>query len=133
MPQVGSPSFLANMAVRRRQLNRVRSALFDLPGVAREGGPPPPVVPAQRPNPQQQAIAQARATEPVGVARPDLSTREGRLAVVGTALESVRQMKTTQALIRHELLPPMTTRDGQLFHTKKMMQLMFPSARVRFP
>lgn len=72
MAQPGGSSFLANMTQRRRQLNRTREALFDRPGIQRQGGPPPARVPAVRPNPQQQSLdvavedqaAVIRATQP---------------------------------------------------------------------
>ena len=58
MPQSGSPSYLANMARRRKGLLAVREQLLDRPGIPRTGGPPPPTAPAQeRVGPQEQALA----------------------------------------------------------------------------
>lgn len=69
----GTGSFLANSAQRRRGLNRVREALLDRPGIARQGGPPPPTAPAQdRTSPQEQALAPSE-----GEAAPE-TTAEAR-------------------------------------------------------
>lgn len=65
MPQSGGSSYLGNMAARRRQLNRVREALLDRPGVQPPNPTAPPAtVPAERPNPQEQAVRQSQAAPP---------------------------------------------------------------------
>lgn len=67
----GTGSYLANAANRRKGLNRVRQALLDRPGVARQGGPPPPTAPAQeRTSPQQQALGKSRAQQQPTQQRP---------------------------------------------------------------
>ncbi len=61
-------SVLANAAARRATLNKVRSGLLDRPGIARQGGPPPPTAPAQdRESPQEKSLEGARATPLKGV------------------------------------------------------------------
>ena len=64
MAQSGSSSFLANAQARKRGLAKVREGLLDRPGIARQGGPPPPTAPAQnRTSPQEQAIRQGRTEQ----------------------------------------------------------------------
>ncbi|KKN83846.1 hypothetical protein LCGC14_0294990 [marine sediment metagenome] len=135
MPQVGSSSFLSNMATRRAQLNKTRAALLDQPGIQRTGGPPPPVVPAQRPNPQQQAIepvsgGEQETPESNG---PELNTREARLDAVGQRLDAVRAMKIAQAKTERRLVPSTETKEGRLFQLKGFLHLLIPAAKVRHP
>ena len=56
----GSGSPLANNVARKAALSKVRTALLDGPGTKRRGGPPPPTVPAERPNPKEEALAEQR-------------------------------------------------------------------------
>lgn len=61
MAQAGGSSFLEQSARRKSSLAKVRQQLLDRPGIARQGGPPPPTAPAQdRTSPQQQAVQQTR-------------------------------------------------------------------------
>lgn len=102
MPQTGSPSYLANAANRRRGLNRVRQALLDQPGTQRAPASPPPAIPAQRPNPQQQAVEQIAAAP---VPRP-APAPEGQPQPPGTPPQNVLGLdEETRARLMEQITP----------------------------
>ncbi len=110
MAQSGGSSFLANAQQRKRSLAQVRTQLLDRPGIARQGGPPPPTAPAQnRTSPQEQSVQQTRSAPPQGAQpqqaapaaaegqRPtstlnlDQPTREALLSQINPFLDQIRK------------------------------------------
>lgn len=136
MAQSGPSSFLGNMVDRRRALNRGRAALLDGPGIAGARRNPPAVVPADRPNPQRQAVEEITASidEREGdQAQPDLTTREGRLTAVTDMMDKTQRMKAANDMSQTQLAPTMETREGRMFELKRWMHVTMPASRIRYP
>ena len=110
MAQSGGSSFLEQSARRKSSLAKVRQTLLDRPGIARQGGPPPPTAPAQNrtspqersvqqtrrpsqqaPQPQQAAPAAAQGERPVSTLNLDPPTRQAMLEQITPFVDQMRK------------------------------------------
>lgn len=122
MPQSGSPSYLANMAQRRRALIRVRSALLDRPGIQPPNPTAPPAtVPAQgKTSPQEQALARrqqlpVKAQEPTeGQVLPPEGGEQPRLFDEDTRERLKEQVRPFLAEIQRQKLAQLHRRVGRV-------------------
>ncbi len=117
-------SFLQNASNRRKQLLQVRDRLLDRPGIARQGGPPPPTVPAQdRTSPQEDAVATLHPPEGI----PEQATPEG---VANTADSTPGGGLSLDEETREELLESIRPVVAQM-RVEKRAQLHQDLGRVR--
>jgi len=127
MAHSGSGSYLGNMAASRHSLRAIRTELLDRPGIERQGGPPPGVVPADRPNPQREAIEQSEAA-PLGQTDP----RVDRLTMAQQFMDSLVTQREQQARLTGRLIPQKGSRDDMIRKVKQYYRVMSPLSVNRF-
>lgn len=127
MAHSGSGSFLANMAQQRKFLRSMRTELLDRPGIARQGGPPPGVVPADRPNPQRTAIKTADSPL-LGEPAP----QEDRLVMAQQFMDSMVAKREQDARLTGRIIPPKGSRDELIRNVKQYYRVFLPISVNRF-
>ena len=117
-------SFLQNASNRRKQLLQVRERLLDRPGIARQGGPPPPTIPAQdRTSRQEDELAKLHPPE--GIPKQD-----GPEEVTTTADSTPEGGLSLDEETREELLESIRPVVAQM-RVEKQAQLHRDLGRVR--